>query len=138
MDAREMTCGQEIAADSEVPETLARLMNHVAANMELHASWVGAGGDGRREHDALMVVAREYRAIGDAASRAATAMKSMKEIPAPFHDPARLDRAGQIRWMRAKIHMQLDLARLLTEHADLSRMVLAKLEGDQGRPAEPR
>src|SRR5580692_6616925 len=99
MDAEEMTCGQEMAADAEVPELLARLMRHVAGNMETHATWVGAGA----EHDALRIVAREYVAIADAAARAARAMQAMRDIPGAPHDPTRLDRAALARWMGEKI-----------------------------------
>ena len=37
----ERTCGQELAADAEVPAALAVLMRHVAENMDRHATWVG-------------------------------------------------------------------------------------------------
>jgi hypothetical protein len=128
MDSAEATCGQEIAADAEVPEKLARLMRHVATNMETHANWVGASAGGKKEQDALMAVARAYGAIADAAAGAARAMRSMKDIPAVAHDPARLDRAGQARWMRAKIEMQLEFAQLLLRHAEISKKVLATME----------
>jgi hypothetical protein len=129
MDAQEMTCGQEIAADAEVPEKLAKLIHHVASNMAAHADWVGADGRGKQEHDSLMAVAREYEAMADAAGRAAVAMQAMKDMPAAPHDPARLDRASQIRWMRAKINMQVEFAQMLTRHAEISRRVLAEMEG---------
>ena len=131
VDAQGMTCGQEMAADSEVPEKLSKLMSHVASNMETHANWVGAEGKGKLEHDSLMAVARDYRVIAEAAGRAAVAMRSMKNIPATTHDQARLDRAGQVRWMRAKIEMQLEFARLLTKHAEVSKKALAEMEGQR-------
>lgn len=124
----EMTCGHEIAADSEVPAKLARLMSHVAGNMEAHAKWVGSSVGGQPEHDGLMAVAREYEAIAAAAERAAKAMKDMRTIPAVQHDPALLDRAGQVRWMRAKIEMQTEFAKLLTRHAEVSKRALAQME----------
>ena len=127
--AEEVTCGQEIAADSEVPEKLAQLMSHVAANMEAHAKWVAGSAGGKLEHDRLMLVAREYESIAAAAGRAASAMKSMQSIPPVQHDPSQLDRAGQARWMRSRIAMQLELARLLTRHAEVSKKVLAEMEG---------
>ena len=129
MDAQEMTCGQEIAADSEVPEKLSKLMSHVAINMVVHANWLGADGGGKREHDSLLAVAHEYSAIAEAAGRAASAMRAMKEIPATPHDPARLDHAGQARWMRAKIEMQVEFAQMLMKHAEMSKRVLAEMEG---------
>ena len=129
MGIEEMTCGQEIAADSEVPEKLARLMGHVAVNMEAHAKWVGSSVGGKPEHDRLMGVAREYEAISAAAERAAKAMREMRTIPAVQHDPALLDRAAQVRWMRAKIEMQMEFAEILTRHAEVSKQVLAEMEG---------
>lgn len=128
MDAHEVSCGQEMAADSEVPALLSKLMGHVAGNMEAHARWVGAEAGGKREHDSLVTMGHEYRAIAEAAGRAASAMRAMKDLPAAPHDPARLDRAGQARWMRAKIDMQVELARMLMRHAEASKKVLAELE----------
>jgi hypothetical protein len=125
-----MTCGEEIATDAEVPEKWARLMNHVAANMEVHADWVGSDPAGARERDALRAVAREYRAMADAGERAAAAMRAMRPLPAVPHDPARLDRAAQARWMRDKVEMQLELAQLLTQHAEASLAVLAEMDGE--------
>jgi hypothetical protein len=129
----EATCGQELAADSEVPEKLSQLMSHVAENMQAHAKWVAASADGKMEHDRLMVVAREYEAIAAAADRAARAMKDMRDIPAVKHDPALLDRAAHVRWMRTKIEMQLQFAELLTRHAEISKKVLAELTFDTPR-----
>jgi hypothetical protein len=124
MDAEEeVTCGQEMATDAEVPEALARLMRHVAGNMETHARWVGAGA----EHDALLIVAREYVAIADAAARAARAMQAMRDIPGAPHDPTQLDRGALARWMGEKIEMQLELAQLLTAHAEASTRALDAL-----------
>lgn len=130
----EMTCGQEMAADSEVPDQLARLMSHVATNMETHARWAGGSVGGKQEHDGLMVVAREYEAIAAAARRAAKAMKDMENIPPIDHDPSLLDRAGQVRWMRSKIEMQLQFAQMLTRHADVSKKVLTQME-QKGPPS---
>ena len=56
-------------------------------------------------------------------------MKDMKAIPPVQHDPVLLDREGQARWMRAKIEMQLDFARLITRHAEVSKKVLVEMEG---------
>ena len=126
--AAEPTCGEEIAADAEVPEKLARLMNHVATNMETHATWAGHTQAGKQERDALMTVAREYRAMADAATRAAAAMLAMKNLPSAPHDPGRLDRAGLVKWMREKIQMQLQFAQLLTQHAEVSKKALAAME----------
>jgi len=124
----EMTCGQEMASDSEVPEKLARLMSHVATNMEAHAKWAGSSVGGKQEHDQLMVVAREYEAIAAAAGRAARAMKDMRSVPPVQHNRALFDRPAQARWMRAKIEMQLEFAQLLTRHAEISKKVLAEME----------
>jgi hypothetical protein len=127
-DPAEPSCGQEIAADAEVPEKLGKLMAHVATNMETHANWAGLTQAGRKERDALMAVAREYRAIADASNRAATAMLAMKDLPPTPHEPSQLDRAGQAKWMRAKIQMQLQFAQLLTQHAAASKRALVAME----------
>lgn len=128
MSADETTCGEEIAADAEVPEKLGRLMAHVAENMESHARWAATDPHGQREHDDLFAAAREYRSIADACRRAAVIMRSMHDVPGTPHDPLRFDRAAHTRWMRAKIAMQIEFADLLRRHADLSKRVVAAIE----------
>jgi hypothetical protein len=125
----QMACGREMAGDAEVPEKLGRLFGHVAAQMQRHAAWVGtATVAARREHDGLEHVAAEYRAIAEAAGRAAVAMRAMRELPASPHDPSRLDRAAMAKWMREKIVMQRDFATLLERHAADSESALRELE----------
>lgn len=125
----EATCGQELAQDAEVPELLGELWEHVATNMAAHAKWVGtATPEAAAEHDSLTHIAREYRNIAAAAERAAAIMKSMADQPAAPHDAARADRAGQARFIRRKIELQLKLADLLVQHAETSRSALAELE----------
>jgi hypothetical protein len=125
----EMTCGREMAGDAEVPDKLAHLMSHVATQMHRHATWVGtATPAARREHDTLERVATEYQAIADAGTRAAVAMRAMRDVPAAPHDPARLDRAAVAKWMREKIAMQRDFAKLLERHAADSETALREIE----------
>ena len=125
---KEQTCGQEMAAAAEVPRRWGELMTHVATHMEGHARWVGTDSvAARREHDALMRVAAEYRAIAAAATRAAAAMTAMKALtPAP-HDPSRFNATSQARWMRAKVKMQRAFATLLMRHAAESETALAQM-----------
>lgn len=128
-DPAEQTCGQEIAASAEVPQKWGELMAHVAGNMEWHADWVGTGSaEAKREHDALLRVATEYRAMAAAGGRGAAAMRAMKDVPPAPHDRAKMDRAAQARYMRAKIKMQREFAALLIRHAEESEQALAELE----------
>jgi hypothetical protein len=118
-----------MAGDAEVPEKLGRLWSHVAAQMHRHAAWVGtATPPARREHDGLERVAVEYQAIADASARAAVAMRAMRDLPAAPHDPAKLDRAAMAKWMRDKIAMQRDFAKLLERHAADSELALREIE----------
>jgi hypothetical protein len=105
-------------------------MTCVAGNMERHAGWVAnSSAAGRAEHDALMRVAGAYRAMAAAAGEAAAAMTAMKELaPAP-HDRAKLDRAGQLRFLREKIAIQRELAAMLVAHAAESQAAIAELGG---------
>jgi hypothetical protein len=129
-EEREMTVGQELAKDADVPEKLAALFGHVAKNMQVHAEWAGASGTpvAQKEREALERVAREYRAIADAGTRAAAAMRAMRDVPQARRDPARFDRAAQLTWMREKIGMQRAFAALLIAHAELSEKLLAEGE----------
>jgi hypothetical protein len=133
----EETCGQELARDAEVPESLSRLMAHVVKNMDAHARWVGASPAGAREQAALERVATAYRALAAAAAQAAAAMRDMKDLPPAPHDPTKWDRAAQARWMREKIALQRDFAALILRHAQASEAALAALEAPSP-PARPQ
>jgi hypothetical protein len=125
----EQTCGQEMAASAEVPRKWQELMNHVATNMEWHATWVGADSPAaKNEHDALLRVAAEYRAMANSAGRAASAMAAMNDLAPARHDPSKVDRGNQTRWMRTKIKMQRDFASLLSRHAEDSEKALAETQ----------
>jgi len=124
----EETCGQELARDAEVPDSLGQLMAHVVKNMDAHARWVGASPAGAREQAAMERVADAYRALASAAAQAADAMRAMKDLPAAPHDPGRWDRAAQARWMREKIALQRDFAAMILRHAQASESALAALE----------
>ncbi len=125
MTVSEQSCGQELANGAEVPDQLARLFAHVAENMDMHAEWVGTGSpDALREHDAMRGAAGAYRKIATAASDAGSFMRGLSSLPAVPHDPAGLDRQALAAWMRTKIALQRDFARLLIEHAAESERVL--------------
>ena len=125
----ETTCGQELAQDADVPELLGELWEHVATNMAAHAKWVGtATPEAAAEHDCLTHIAREYRNIAAAAERAAAIMRSMADQPPAPHEPSRADRPAQARFIRRKVELQLELAKLLVRHAETSRSALAQLE----------
>ena len=129
MQLDETTCGEELAEGAEVPGLLAELWEHVAGNVMTHAKWVGTGTpEAAAEHDALIHLAREYRTIAAAAERASAIMSSMHDMPAAPHDPSRLDRPAQARFIRRKIDLQLKLADLLIQHATASRSALVELE----------
>jgi hypothetical protein len=129
MPSEEMTCGEELARDAEVPELLGQLWEHVATNLVAHAKWVGtATPDAAAEHDALTHVAREYRNIAAAGERAAAIMQSMHDLAPAMHDWSRLDRPALARFIRRKIELQLELAALLQRHAEDSRGALVELE----------
>jgi hypothetical protein len=124
MGMNELSCGEELARDADVPDGLSRLWEHVAVNLDAHARWVGTDSEAaRHEHDSLRLIATEYRSIAMAAERAAAIMRSMEGLPAAPHDPARLDRSEQLRWMRQKISLQRDFAKLLLAHAETSEAI---------------
>ena len=115
-----------MATSADVPLRWQALMDHVAGNMDAHATWVGtATAAARQEHDALRRVAAAYRAMAWAAGSAAQAMLAMKDIPPTPHDPARRDAAAWSAWMREKIRMQRALATMLEQHAAASERALS-------------
>jgi hypothetical protein len=124
----EESCGQELAGSAEVPDQLSRLFAHVAENMDAHAEWVGTRSpEALREHGAMRAAAAAYRKIATAASEAASLMRGQRDLPAASHDPGRLDGQALAGWMRTKITMQREFARLLLEHAAQSERALESL-----------
>jgi hypothetical protein len=102
-------------------------MSHVALNLDAHAAWVGTETEAARgEQAAMRAVAAAYREMGDAATRAAVLMRSLRDLPPAAHDPARFDRRGFAAWMREKVALQRAMAGMLNRHADVSA---AHIEG---------
>jgi hypothetical protein len=94
--------------------------------MVAHAAWVGADADASRaEQRALLEVAAGYRAIAAAAVKTASTMRALRDLEPAAHDPSAWDRAAFASWMRRKIELQTELARLLLTHAEQSRAALA-------------
>src|SRR3954468_4828761 len=120
-----MTCGAELADAALVPHRLAALMSHVAENLEAHAHWVGSETPrAQAEHQGLLSVAADYRAIAAAAQQTAATLHGLRDLePAP-HDPSRWDRPAFLQWMQRKIELQRGFAQLLLEHAEASERVL--------------
>jgi hypothetical protein len=94
--------------------------------MDVHAEWVGTRSpEALRERDAIWAAAGAYRKMAAAASDAASLLRGLRELPPASHDPAGLDRQTLAKWMRAKVAMQREFARLLLEHAAESERALA-------------
>jgi hypothetical protein len=120
-----MACGVELADAASVPEQIAALLSHVAENLEAHARWVGLETKAAQaEHEGLLSLAADYRAIAAAAQRAAATMHGLRALEPALHDPARWDRPAFLDWMRRKIELQRALAQLLSEHAEASQQIL--------------
>lgn len=130
MTEEEESCGAELAASAAIPEEFGRLFSHVAANLRVHAAWVGTGTDAAsRERAAMLSVAESYDFMSSAAVKTATLMRSLSDLPPAPHDPSGLDREAFAQWMAVKIQLQRSLARTLLEHAEQSQRVLDELVG---------
>jgi hypothetical protein len=113
-----------------VPEALAALLKHVAQKRWAHADWCGTETEAAcGEHAALSRVAQAYENLGALAEQTAGMMRSLQQLDAVAHDPAKLDRAQFERWMRKKVRLQRDLAAMLLAHAAQSEHALEQLAG---------
>jgi hypothetical protein len=124
----EQTCGQELAESAVVPEQIAQLLVHVAANLRAHAGWVGTHSvEAAAEHAALLAVADGYEGISAEAQRVCNLMRTHAGLaPAP-HATERMDQAALVSWMEKKITLQRRLADLLYEQAQASEFVLQQM-----------
>lgn len=132
-DDQEASCGQELAASAEIPDTFGRLLRHVAVNLRAHARAVGqASPEASLEHAALLRVASGYEEIADAAARTAKFMLTLATLPPVLHDGEALSSDDFVDWMATKIALQRKLGGTLLEHAEQSESALAKLRAAKG------
>jgi hypothetical protein len=129
MSHETMSCGAELAASAEVPDAVAALFTHVAINLRAHANWVGStSADAAAEQAAMTQVAAAYEALGAAAERAASLMRTFTSLAPVDHPAAAFDRNAFVAWMRSKIGLQRRLAAMIEHHADRSEHALKELD----------
>ena len=128
MHQEEQTCGQDLAASADIPDSFGRLFRHVAINLRQHASSVGSDtAPASLEHHGLLRVAAGYEEMADAAERVAAFMRTLATLPPVQHGTEGLYSADFVDWMTTKIAIQRRLGATLLEHAEQSESVLAKL-----------
>src|SRR5687768_11349934 len=87
MTVNEVTCGQGLAANAAMPETVRALMAAMADLLENHArSLDAADPNGRQERDAYARLFRELRSIASNLQALSAAMGSYRDLPAAPHD----------------------------------------------------
>jgi hypothetical protein len=129
----EMTCGQMMARKAELPTKLSELITTVADNVEAHAKWMSASKDkaAKKEHDALMKVAKDHRQLAKQLTTTATTMTAQKDLPGTPHDPKTMDVAKMTELTTKQIKLSREMATLLNKDADEAEKMLTQMKSAQ-------
>jgi hypothetical protein len=117
------TCGQGVAANADLPATLARLLAAQADVLERHARAIDLSDPaGRGELEAYTSLVGEQRSIARQLSRLAQQMAGYRDLPMPAHDMAVMtDPGGQME----------AFGRFTAYQQELVELLLARLSGPE-------
>lgn len=126
--AEEKSCGQQIAEDAKYPTKLAETLTAVADNFTQHAAWVGTKTpEARKEHDAMLRIARMQRELAVQAKKLADEMAAAEKLPVVAHDmstmPASLKEA-----MEKATRLQAEFGELLVQGAAAQKASMEKMK----------
>jgi hypothetical protein len=124
-----MTCGQMMASKAALPSKMAELMTAVADSVEAHAKWTGTKDKmAKAEHDMLMKVAKDHRAVAKQYTAIAATMTKAKDLQQAPHDPKTADMAKMAELTQKQITLAREMAALMTKDADESEKMLASMK----------
>src|SRR5687768_13523378 len=85
--AEQQTCGMGLAENSPFPGALAKVVEQIADNLELHLSALDQDDeDCRNERTAYEALLSEHREIAERLKTTATKMASLRDLPMGRHD----------------------------------------------------
>jgi hypothetical protein len=93
------SCGERLSENAKYPEQLSATVSRAADLYVAHAQWIGtANAQAKAEHDKLMQLAQEHRALAETARRISSSLLAARDLPAAEHEgppPAALTQAMQ-------------------------------------------
>lgn len=128
-----MTCGQWAASKAPLPAKLGELMTAIADNLEFHAKWTGTKDKAAKaEHDMLMKMAKDHRAIGKMSTDISNGMTKAKDMAQATHDPKTMDGAKMAEMQLKQIKLQREMAQMMMKDADEAEKMLSSMKAGAG------
>jgi hypothetical protein len=130
----EPTCGKGLAEHAAVPAKLAELIAALAENLELHQKTLDLSDENsRKEHDAYVRLAQEYRRIALQLQATAARMAGYRDLPMGMHDQ-RMMAAPEIRDAFTRlVRVEQELLILLQSGVSRDQEMLAAMAGTPQR-----
>ena len=131
-----MTCGQVMAAKAAMPAKLAEMLTAINDNTAMHAKWAGTKDKAAKgEHDAMMKVVKDHKAMIAAANKTSKDMAAMKDMPPCKHDMKTMD-PKMMDGMTKALALQKEFAAMLIKDAEMSEKMMADMQAKMGaKPA---
>jgi hypothetical protein len=126
----EATCGKGLAEHAALPAKLAELVAALAENLELHQKTLDLSDESsRKEHDAYVKLAQEYRSIAMQLKTTAARMASYRDLPMGRHDE-RMMAAPEIRDAFARfVRLERELLILVQSAVARDQEMVTAMEG---------
>lgn len=127
------TCGQGLAAHSELHAKLSKLLATLGKNLELHLTALDPTDEiSRPEHDAYTSLMKQHRDLAARLRATADEMASYRNLPMANHDEEALSGQPVIDAFREMLTAQEELQALLEDWTEEYRAMLAEEESDLG------
>jgi hypothetical protein len=128
----QLTCGQGLAAHSELPAKLGELTVSVAENLEVHTKALDSTDENsKKELDAYLELANEHRKIATRLKAAAEHMAGYRHLPMGRHDQKVMSGPEVLGAFEKFVKLELELLALLQKKVEQDRKMLIEM-GEAG------
>jgi hypothetical protein len=126
--ARQQTCGQGLAAHSELPAKLAELTAAVGDVLDVHSKALDPEDESTRpEQAAYERLVEEHREIAAGLQAIGEEMVGYRDLPMGRHDPAALSSPEAVAAFERVVHLERDLLTLLEQRIEEERELLDEM-----------
>jgi hypothetical protein len=130
----EKSCGEKLSENAKYPRELNKVVTSAADFYEAHARWIGTGdAAAKAEHDKLMSLAKEHRALADQAKKVADSLQASSSLPAAKHATPP---TPEVRQAMERLQQEMrTFAQLLERGAHENQQALKAMKGTGGSGA---
>jgi hypothetical protein len=128
--ASQPTCGKGLAEHSVLPAKMGEWTAAVAENLELHTEALDLTDESsRRERDAYVELAKQYRQIANELETTARRMAGYPDLPMGRHDPKAMASPKLRDAFERFVSLEQDLLTLLQKRVEQDRRMLSAMGG---------